>query len=364
MPSRLHAGIHKRGHRDLDPNLKRPDDRGCLPRLPCASKIFAAAATKPKLTAMTLPPDEAAAPPLGAIMATGGGLVLALAGVLASPEGAPLEELAARVWVPLPDWLTIAAVAALSAASLIYLAMAKPWRRPRQRENEFERDTEAGPTSRIVGILLILLALTPGAMLAAAILWIAQFDLYGGGRLSVDAFRGSPLEASSAADLPARPASPVTTGLIGALALLVGFGSLGLALWLAFGDRLYRPVGGFALPRHPFATAVEDSLDDLRREADARVAIIRIYGNFERAVATADLPRRPWQTPVEFMRAVLGSLPVPAAPIANLTHLFEIARFSRHALGAHERESAWQSLSEIRAALDDERRETPDVPPG
>ena len=108
------------------------------------------------------------------------------------------------------------------------------------------------------------------------------------------------------------------------------------------------------------AAAVEDSLEDLRREPDARAAIMKIYRNFERVLAAAALPRRPWQTPVEFMAAVLGKAPLPPDPIRRLTGLFELARFSRHPVGAAERESAWRSLIEIRAALERERR-TPDA---
>jgi hypothetical protein len=68
------------------------------------------------------------------------------------------------------------------------------------------------------------------------------------------------------------------------------------------------------------------------------------------------LPRPPWQTPVEFMRAVLAKSPLPPAPIRSLTGLFELARFSQHPVGIVERESAWRSLTEIRAALDRERQ--------
>ncbi len=64
------------------------------------------------------------------------------------------------------------------------------------------------------------------------------------------------------------------------------------------------------------------------------------------------MPRRPWQTPTEFMRAVLSKLPLPPAPVRSLTGLFEIARFSRHPVGEAERDRAWRSLTEIRATLD------------
>jgi hypothetical protein len=150
--------------------------------------------------------------------------------------------------------------------------------------------------------------------------------------------------------------------LIGAVALLIGFGSLAFVLWLRFGDRVPRLPADFAPIHRPLAAAVETSLDDLRREPDARLAIVRIYQNFERALAGAAFPRRPWETPLEFMRAALGRLPLPAAATRSLTRLFEIARFSRHPIGGAERERAWQSLVEIRNALDRQRREADGSP--
>ena len=54
---------------------------------------------------------------------------------------------------------------------------------------------------------------------------------------------------------------------------------------------------------------------------------------------------------MEFMRAVLGKMPVPRLAVHKLTDLFERARFSQHPIGAEERDTAWQSLLEIRTAL-------------
>jgi len=93
---------------------------------------------------------------------------------------------------------------------------------------------------------------------------------------------------------------------------------------------------------------------DLRAEPDARVAIIRAYGRFERALAAARAPRAAWQTPAEFMRTTLARLPVPAAPVRRLTALFEVARFSTHPLGAEARDAACDSLDEIGTALEED----------
>jgi hypothetical protein len=286
------------------------------------------------------------------------GLLLAVAGGFALPEGAAVENWAVRVWVPLPDWLVVAAVASFSIACLIVIAMTRPWRRIRRREDDELKKEEEEPAPAWMSALLFLLSMIKTAMLIAAIFWLAQSDflsVFDLGRMT----SGDPATAVAASEAPWVPASPVTTGLIGALALLAGFGSLAFVLWVFFGERPRLP-GDFAHPRGPLAAAVEDSLDDLRREPDARTAIVRIYGNFERVLAGVSLPRRAWETPVEFMRVVLMRLPLPTRAVHSLTEVFELARFSRHPIGAAERDSAWRSLLEIRGALDKERK-PPDV---
>jgi hypothetical protein len=65
------------------------------------------------------------------------GLLLAIAGTLApSDERAAPGSSAAPLAVALPEWLVIATVAALAAASLILLAMIAPRPRPRRKKGE------------------------------------------------------------------------------------------------------------------------------------------------------------------------------------------------------------------------------------
>lgn len=312
---------------------------------------------------MIAPPEKAASSRLGPKLVTGVGLLLAIAGTLASPEGVPLENLPSRVFVPLPDWLIIGALAALAIASLIFIAMILPRPRPRRKkgEQDYEMYHEPQRVPPILAVFLLLLALTPGAMLGGAIYWLDRSEMsvvpHSGGMLAGRSHPPAQAPASeSRPEAPSRPASPVTTGLIGTLALLIGFGSLGFVLWLRFGDQLRRMPADFAPLHAPLAAAVEVSLDDLRREPDARIAIIRTYQHFEQALAKAAFPRRAWQTPLEFMRAALGKLPLPAPATRSLTGLFELARFSRNPVGTEERERAWRSLLEIRGALDKERQ--------
>jgi hypothetical protein len=282
------------------------------------------------------------------------GLLLAIAGALASPDGGPWDEAARRVWVPLPDWLITTAVTALAIAILVLLVMARPWRRMRRADDEDTVDDEPEPIPRWLAALLFLVSLAQCAVIIGGIFWLAQS--YGFLIPDLGRFFSANFLAPSDGEAPAVATSSVTTGLIGTLLLLAGFGSLGIVLAVFFSDRLRPQPLIFMSRRAPLTAAVEESLDDLRREPDARTAILRIYGNFERALASASLPRRPWQTPIEFMRTALARLPLPAQAIARLTALFELARFSGHAITPAQRDIAWQSLIEIRDTLDRERK--------
>jgi hypothetical protein len=297
-------------------------------------------------------PDKAEPARLGPKLVAGIGLLLAIAGAFASPTGeGVLEDAGRRIWVPLPDWLLATAVTALALAILVFLVMARPWRRMRRDVDDDTNDDEPQPIPRWLSALLLLVSLIQCAVIVGGIFWLAQSyslvvaDL---GRVIGN------LLAPGDGEVPAVATSSVTTGLIGTLLLLVGFGSLAVVLWIFFSDRL-RPEPLFLFRRVPLTAAVEESLEDLRREPDARTAILRIYGNFERALEAASLPRRPWQTPIQFMRAALGKLPLPAGAVARLTTLFELARFSGHAISATQRDIALQSLIEIRDTLDRER---------
>ena len=55
------------------------------------------------------------------------GLLLAMAAVLAPSEGTLPQGLPTPIWVPIPDWLTIGTLAALTAASAIFIVVVRPW---------------------------------------------------------------------------------------------------------------------------------------------------------------------------------------------------------------------------------------------
>jgi hypothetical protein len=63
------------------------------------------------------------------------------------------------------------------------------------------------------------------------------------------------------------------------------------------------------------------------------------------------VPRRPSETPFEYIEGALRRLMVPAEPVHSLTQLFEIARFSDRHLDATMKQRAIDDLLEVRFAL-------------
>ena len=99
----------------------------------------------------------------------------------------------------------------------------------------------------------------------------------------------------------------------------------------------------------PVAQALDESLDDLRREKDVRRAIVACYARMERAFAGAGRGRRAHETPLEFLRRVLER--VAREPGWVLTELFERARFSVEPMGESEKRGAIAALEQLRAKV-------------
>lgn len=93
--------------------------------------------------------------------------------------------------------------------------------------------------------------------------------------------------------------------------------------------------------------ALDESLDDLRREPDVRRAIIACYARMERAFARDGRGRRGHEAPLEFLARVLER--VAREPGEVLTELFECARFSVEPLGEQDKRNAIAALEALRA---------------
>ena len=273
-------------------------------------------------------------------------LVVGLAALLrmAGPSRGP-DDLTGVIRLPAP--VTQAIVMLFALAGVVFLAdLVRRMRLPRRGAGVDEPEAPTPSWLRTVKQILSLVNLVV----------IAYLLLHGAIPLA-DLGRGlGSAIATPPQDTPAGAPSLVTW-TFGVLGVVAGLAALALALSVAFADRLARwwkaPVSDEELP--PLEAAVEESLDDLRAEPDARRAIIRCYARFERAAADSGLARKPWLTPMEFMRETLGRLPGSRGAVPTLTGLFELARFSRRALDLEDRDRALGALDEIKSAIDERR---------
>ena len=99
------------------------------------------------------------------------------------------------------------------------------------------------------------------------------------------------------------------------------------------------------------SSALEDAIDDLRAERDARRAVIAAYARLEATLARHGVPRRPWEAPLEYLSRILLELEVRPEAVLDLTELFEQAKFSRRAIDAAMKEEAIGALAAVRDDL-------------
>ena len=97
--------------------------------------------------------------------------------------------------------------------------------------------------------------------------------------------------------------------------------------------------------------ALDESLDALLAIPDPRRAIIAAYSSMERSMERVGLPRQRYEAPMEFMTRVLRSLMGLSTDVTQLTHLFEIAKFSHHEIDEEMRSDAVLALSRFRVQL-------------
>lgn len=99
------------------------------------------------------------------------------------------------------------------------------------------------------------------------------------------------------------------------------------------------------------AAVFDDTLDDLRAEADPRRAIIATYARAERVLGANGIARRPSETSGEYLERVLRDLELEGAAIGRLTDLFTRAKFSHHDVDTTMKEEAIGALEDVRDEL-------------
>ena len=96
---------------------------------------------------------------------------------------------------------------------------------------------------------------------------------------------------------------------------------------------------------------LEQSLDDLRRERDARRAVIACYARMEATLSGLGLRRRSFEAPFEYLERLLVRLRASARPARRLTELFEEAKFSHHVVNERMRRDAIDALTSLHREL-------------
>ena len=93
--------------------------------------------------------------------------------------------------------------------------------------------------------------------------------------------------------------------------------------------------------------ALDEAIEDLRREPDPRRAVVAAYARMEQALSFHGLPRRPSEAPYEYLARVGRELDAEE-PVAALTDLFEEAKFSEHSVDEAMRGRAIDALVSVR----------------
>ena len=279
---------------------------------------------------------------VGAVV--GLGLLLAVAATLApspSADGPP----GATLVVSVPDAVRALVLVLLALSAVLLLALQRP-RRPAEDSPLGERVYQRRPAWAAV------LAILPFVILVAVAWYVTRNGL--------PADEAHPIERAISAiagllDLLALARKPPTSvpffdAAIAGLALLFALVVFALMVAVMLTEHLAHRRGGRAAVAAVSPAGEEDD-GDLRAMLDPRTAIIRAYARFERALTAARAPRAPAQTPGELMRATLARFSLPARPLARLTALFELARFSDRPLDTGARDEACDCLDAVTTAL-------------
>ena len=135
------------------------------------------------------------------------------------------------------------------------------------------------------------------------------------------------------------------------IAVVVGLVLAGIVAYVISERRARRGRHAGEALGEQLAVVLDETLDDLRAEADPRRAIIAAYARLERVLAANGVPRRTSETSDEYLPRVLYGLALDARAVERLTALFTRAKFSHHDVDAAMKDEAIDALEQVRDEL-------------
>lgn len=240
-------------------------------------------------------------------------------------------------------FVLLGAVLVVECALLVYVVLTSFQRR--SREDLGEPAEQSGPWQRLLA------AFVPLVLIVVLAVSIAR--------------RGSGMSTTpgSLGPLPTFP--PVVGGsgsgpplvvhwwIFGGLALL-GLAVLVVVLVVRRRRRRQTPSAPAQPEREELRAAIDASLEELGEDGDPRRAVINAYAGMERVLSEHGLPRRPHETPLEYLGRWTAVLHVGRAAAEALAALYERARFSLHLMDEEMRQDAVAALGALRRELGDE----------
>jgi tetratricopeptide (TPR) repeat protein len=97
--------------------------------------------------------------------------------------------------------------------------------------------------------------------------------------------------------------------------------------------------------------AFAESLAELEAEPDPRTAVIAAYARMEQALARVGYARARHEAALEYLDRLLTILGLSGPAARRLTELFQLAKFSHHAIDADMQRDAIRALIELRGEL-------------
>ena len=138
----------------------------------------------------------------------------------------------------------------------------------------------------------------------------------------------------------------------GPVLVVVALLAVALGAWYVAYRARRRRRGPMSDPLLPtLADVLDETIDDLRAEADSRRAVIAAYARMERALGAYGLPRSPSEAPDEYLRRILSDLEVSRRATSRLTALFTWAKFSGHDVAPTMKDEAIDALEAVRVEL-------------